>query len=441
MKKSTVMQPQNHKIGKRELTAVYYIHQFNQEKTLNKMREVLGDVDDFFGFHYFSSYGTLLTATENYSECAHYLAPLDQRFKCALMLDGAVPLPPSRSLCVLLGTMLRDMGQGAEIFFQVKATSTRSMVLSVLKDYLPSSELFTLNITKGWIRVAWGEALEDDLMALKSIYPSISKQKSNFFKNFSRIGVDGNSSFSEPQIINSRLVENAFCYSMHWALHTMAILEKQLPEPHVNISGIDVGGAYGFLACELAARGYLVKNLEADYWKVKKVFPWLSTFCGVADRVTGLHLPMQKFDDEEQSFDFILFMGSLLNLDREDVPIVLNKAEKMLKPGGVLVLRENLLTDENKFIYGEIVSSVFFDELGLPTEYYLTCFTAKELNSFLKENFATPKYYCHRGIVRKFREIENFGTVFAALKKRPFRLSKNNFLRDIIKIISRWISK
>ena len=36
------MQPQNHKIGKRELTAVYYIHQFNQEKTLNKMREVLG---------------------------------------------------------------------------------------------------------------------------------------------------------------------------------------------------------------------------------------------------------------------------------------------------------------------------------------------------------------------------------------------------------------
>ncbi|MBM3336317.1 MAG: class I SAM-dependent methyltransferase [Betaproteobacteria bacterium] len=188
---------------------------------------------------------------------------------------------------------------------------------------------------------------------------------------------------------------------MHWALHTMTVLDKLLPKPGVHNSGMDVGGSYGFLACELAARGYALTNLELIDWRIEKVFPWLAACCNVTKRVRGIVQRMEHLTGEDDGYDFILFMGSLLCIDRKDVPIVLDKAKQLLKPGGVLVLRENLLINATKSNPGM----------------HETRFTPTELNNFLERHMGAPKYYCHLGLERSVQEVLNLWTIFAIVKK------------------------
>lgn len=400
------------------LTACYYIHQFSHEKTLDNVRQVFNDVSTLGEVHYFSAWGPLVTTTPTYAPCAHYLAPLDQRFKHAIILKNAIPLPSSRSLAVVLATMLRDMGEGSEIYIQSDRSKQKSSLWVLPEDLrrdLPSLDVTETDVKPGWIRLRWSSAIANELTSLQSIYPLISRHLPEFFDTLAKAGHP-----CADTLTNHRdSAENAFFYSMHWALHTMTVLDKFLPKPGAHISGMDVGGSYGFLACELAARGYALANFELIDWQIEKVFPWLAACCNVTERVRGIVQRMEHLTGEDDGYDFILFMGSLLYIDRKDVPAVLDKAKQLLKPGGVVVLRENLLIDATK-------SSPGMHEYR---------FTPTELNNFLERHMGTPKYYCHLGLERSFREVLDLWTIFAVVEKPEIQAINRSSLMQRVRAI------
>jgi SAM-dependent methyltransferase len=403
-------------------TACYYIHQFSHEKTLDNVRQIFNDVSALGNVHYFSAWGPLATATKTYAPCAHYLAPLDHRYQRAIILKNAIPLPSSRSLSVVLGTMLRDMGEGSEIYIQSDRSKKKSSLWVMPEDLrrdLPSLDVSETDVKPGWIRLRWSSAIDNELTNLQSIYPVISRHLPAFFDTLAKAGLP----CADTLTNHSDSAENAFFYSMHWALHTMTVLDKLLPKPGAHFSGMDVGGSYGFLACELAARGYAIANLELIDWKIEKVFPWLAACCNVADRARGVVQRMEHLTGEDDSYDFILFMGSLLCIDRKDVPVVLDKAKHLLKPGGVLVLRENLLIDATRSGPG----------------IHETRFTPTELNSFLELHIGTPKYYCHLGLERSFREVLHLWTIFGVVEKAKSRAINKFSLMQRIRALFRGV--
>ena len=411
----------NHENGS---TAIYYIHQFSQEKTLDIVRQAFNDIDALGDIHYFSAWGPLVSATMMYAPCAHYLAPLDQSFKRVLILKNAIPLPPSHSLSVVLGTMLRDMGEGSEIYIQSDRSKKISSLWVMPEDLqrdLPSLEISEPGCKAGWIRLGWTATLDNDLAKLQSIYPVISQHLPEFLETLASAGHP----CADAVTNHPDSAENAFCYSMHWALHTMTVLEKLLPMSRPLMSGIDVGGSYGFLACELAARGYTITNLEVIDWRIEKVLPWLASRCDVADRARGVASRMEHLAGEDESHDFILFMGSLLCIDREDVPAVLEKAKQLLNPGGLLVLRENLLIEATK-------SSPVKNEMR---------FSPEELNDYLQNHVGTPRYYCHLGLDRTFQEVLDLWTIFAVVEVSDSGISKASPLQSARTTIRGWLGK
>lgn len=406
------------------LSACYYIHQFSQEKTLDTVRRVFNDVSTLGEVHYFSAWGPLVTTTPTYAPCAHYLAPLDQRFKRAIILKNAIPLPSSRSLAVVLATMLRNMGEGSEIYIESDRPKKKSSLWVMPEDLrrdLPSLDVSETDVKPGWIRLRWSSSIDTELTNLQSIYPVISGHLPEFFDTLAKAGHPCADTLTD----HPDSAENAFFYSMHWALHTMTVLDKLLPKPGAQITGMDVGGSYGFLACELAARGYTITNLELIDWRIEKVFPWLASRCEVAGRAQGVVSRMEHLAGEDQSHDFILFMGSLLCIDRKNVPAVLEKAKKLLKPGGLLVVRENLLIEATK-------SSSAKHE---------TRFAPEELNEYLQNYVGNPRYYCHLGLDRTFQEVLDLWTIFAVVELSDSPIPKASPLQRARKMISGWFGK
>jgi 2-polyprenyl-3-methyl-5-hydroxy-6-metoxy-1,4-benzoquinol methylase len=405
-------------------TAVYYIHQVSQEKTLDIVKQVINDADTLDDIHYFSAWGQLVTPVTTYSPCAHYLAPLDRQFKRAVVLKNAIPLPPSRSLSVVLGTMLRDMGEGSEIYIQSDRSDKISSLWVMPEDLrrdLPSLKIGEPDGKSGWIRLGWTAALASELASLQSIYPLISRHLPEFFETLALAGHP----CADTLTNHPDSAENAFCYSMHWALHTMTVLEKLLPPPRPHMSGMDVGGSYGFLVCELASRGYTVTNVELIDWRIERVLPWLAARCGVADKTRGIVSRMEHLTGEDESHDFILFMGSLLCIDRKDVPAVLDKTKQLLKPGGVMVLRENLLIEATKSGPG----------------IHETRFSPTELNDFLQHHIGTPQFYCHLGLTRTLHEVLSLWTIFAVVQNRVTKMTRAKPLQKFREMISRGFGK
>ncbi|TWO72102.1 class I SAM-dependent methyltransferase [Caenimonas sedimenti] len=385
------------------LVAVCYIHQFEQERTLKACAEALGGPPAPERLRYFSSWGPLLDGTPAYKPCAHYLAPLDARYGRCIILRNAIPLPPSPALAAVLATMLVRMGEGSEILLELG----RSLVpaegwvdAAQLAQWLPGATLEKApGGRRGWLRLGWAPAVAEDLAALRSTYPILLDRLPAFGEQLRRAGFP----CADPLQDHGGSVENAFTYSMHWALHTRAVFDAQVRGASGGgpLVGMDVGGSHGFLACELAMQGHRVTDLELDAWKIEHILPWLAQQCGVADRVSGLAARMETLTGQDASYDYIAFMGSLLCIERKDVPLVLETAMRLLKPGGVLVIRENLALEAN----------------AAPGNLMNARFAPQEMHDAIRELGEAPLYFDHLGIQRSLQEYLKLWTAFAIVRK------------------------
>jgi hypothetical protein len=403
-----------------KLSALYYVHQSDQATVMATAESVLGPVSAK-NMRFFSAWGILLQPCVQFKPCAHYLTPLDHNFKEAVVLLGAIPLPVSDKLAALLGQMLSSMGPGSTLWIQ-RPTNARQAVSTVkiflrtgkknsdqrlpeanyLQSCLPS--LRVSEVSRGgnsWLRLEHSAGLDSDVRRLGSSYPMLAYKLPEFKEQLARAGHPCKSPLTE----HPDSAENAFSYSMHWALHTAAVLEKcaalrNRTEKPLKI--VDLGGSYGFLGCELASgTNCEVKVVELIAWRVESILPWLSSKCGLGNRLQGLPGRMQDFEAAEASIDLVLMMGSLLCLPRADVRPFLRKAMKFVQPGGCMVIRENLLLEDNR------------GPVGAPE----MRFTPQELHAALSDTSGRIEYFDHSGKKTSHEEFLQLWTTFAVVWK------------------------
>lgn len=389
----------------KETLNIYYVHQYEQSKTLRLVAPLLSKNPEDRTVRYFSSWGRSLSPTTNYKPCAHFLTPLDRSSKRALVLKRALPLPSASAVAPVLAQMLRAMGNGSEILLQ----TDRSWIdPDAIGAALPSVECqANPSGAKGWLRLTAPSELEADIRSLSSIYPLLAPK----LDDFRAVLADAGDPSESPESDYLHSAENEFIYSLKWSLHTRAILESLFRRYGLESSlrGLDVGGGYGFLACELAAMGHRMTNLELLDWKVNTVLPWLAKTSGTSERVDGWASRMEDLTGVDETFDFVCFMGSLLFIERSDVTRVLATARRLLKPGGLLVFRENLLIDATRDQHR--------------TGRYPR-FRPQELHEILCATGDRPVYLDHWGVERSPREIGALRMLFAALEKNSSRGTK-----------------
>ena len=389
--------------GETGLVAVYYPHRMDMEATLKALSSFVPEDPLRRDSRFFSSWGPGLEPTPDHKPCAHYLTPLDESFRAAFVLKQSIPLPPSSALAAVFGAMLLAMGEGASIYVQSDKTIRRTarwVMPEDLRATLPSAEIEARpGGVNGWFRIGWRKGLTEDVAGLGSIYPLLAHRFGDFHEALIEAGhPDGD---PDSDFYNSTV--NTFTYSMHWALHTSALLEIIFREHGMTgpMRGLDVGGSYGFLACEMAARGHRMTNLEMLDSGVQRFQPWLAEASGVANLVDGVAARMETLSEKDDRYDFVCFMGSLLCIDRDKVPDVLKAATRQLERGGLVLVRENLLIEATK-------------RTGGPVE---TRFTPVELNDFLRQNVGDVSYFCHNGFERTFSAVKSLWTVFAAARR------------------------
>lgn len=387
------------------LTALYYHNAVTeQENTLRAAQPFVGAGTDPASIRYFSSWGRFLKPVAGYRPCGHYLTPLNSSFKRAVVLRSTIPLPSSKSLAAVFGTMLSRMGEGSELFIE----SPRFLIASKnwvtaehLAEFLPSCTIEDRpGRQKGWIRVGWSPTIDNDLELLDCTYPRLASHLDGFYRCLEQ----SDYSYADPLVDYGDSIENAFSYCMHWALHTRSALEVIFEKYGIRgpLRVIDIGGSYGFLACELASAGHHVINLEELQYRIHQVLPWLIETTGVQGRVEGMAERMENLEGEAESVDIVSFMGSLLYIDRADVEGVLATAARLLKPGGLIVLRENLLLPQN-------------DD---PSIHRQERFTAPELHAYLQRVNKEVTYVCNLGHTRTYKEVKSAWTIFAAVEKQ-----------------------
>jgi len=381
--------------------AIYHHAKVPLEETHDRIQPIMSASGVLPDLRYLSAWGRSLVHSHDYSAGAHYLTPLTSSFKTAIVLERAIPLPCSASLAAVIGEMLYQMGQGSSVFLQCnerKGEATPWISLQMLHGFLPSLKIVERpKEKKGWLELQYSRGLEADLVALQCTYNALSRNLEGFRRRFEAAGQC--QAAPEESYYNS--VENAFCYSMHWALQTRAIAHLVFEHFSADgpLTGLDVGGSYGFLSCELAAQGHNVVNLELLQWRITEILPWLIETSGVGRRVSGVAKRMEEMGDVGKNLDFIAFMGSLLCIAREDVSKVLHHAVTMLKPGGLILVRENLEVAERN-----------------DQKYTSMRFRAEEFDTALQSLGGEVIYYDQPGKRVPQSELPKVRTVFAAVK-------------------------
>lgn len=383
------------------VTAIYHVHQMPLAEIEAQLEQVVPRQGIERVCNYYSSWGRSMSPSSSVENAAHYLAPLDPSASRAVILKSAIPMPRCPALAAVYGVILKQLGEGGELYVQLvkNASASKWATPSFVQEMLPSATVEELTDARDWLRLTMNTGIEEDLERLNCSYTNLY----NRFEEFKNVLADAGHPGADPVTDYYDSAENAFIYSQHWALETGGIMDRIFREfrRDAPLNGLDIGGSYGFLACELAMKGNKMTNLELLDWRVEKVQPWLADVCGVSAQVKGYADRMENLVDSEERYDFVCFMGSLLCCEREMVPNVLDQVMKILRPGGLIILRENLLIDASK-------------DTSVGTE---TRFTPVELHDVLEQSGSSPLYFSHYGEMLPKGPPSKQWTVFAALQK------------------------
>jgi SAM-dependent methyltransferase len=131
------------------------------------------------------------------------------------------------------------------------------------------------------------------------------------------------------------IYRHADVYSLVYQERQAAILslvaELGLPE---SARVLDVGCGAGYVAVELARRGFSVEAVDRSYAMVQTTLANLN-HAGLIDRVKVRQLDIHTLDQPAASFDLVLSIGVLPWLDSIDEP--LRSLARVLAPGGHLI--------------------------------------------------------------------------------------------------------
>lgn len=342
---------------------------------------------------YFSSWGGLDEPGADIERTAHYLSTLGPGCKTVVLCKWAVPMSPSAPLAGILVEMLTEMGRGGRIHVEVAGNWIGS---DWLQEVIPGITVEPyVDEGKKWLLVE-GSPGHIDAGLIACSHRWLMNHRSEF-RDFYR----GYLRWLES---TSSVIENPFgamfSYGLSWAFLTRSVFEQVAgqSEPKVPLKGLDIGGAHGFLACELALLGHEVVNVDLVGQRFR-VMDWIAEGLGVSGRVSGVWAPMQEFASggRQGKVDFACFTNSLVCIERDQVASTIVQVSKMLRPGGFILVRENVTTEPRQ-------------------SGNLTTFTHQELLSILESSGGELEIFSHLGIRLDGDEIARAGTWFVAIR-------------------------
>jgi hypothetical protein len=385
------------RLGRKRIVAVF-CHPSHGEPTLPSAVPSPSDR------RYFSSWGDLDEPGADIERTAHYLSTLGPDCKTVVLCKWAVPLPPSVPLAGILVEMLTEMGRGGRIHVEVAGNWIGS---DWLQEVIPGITVEAyVDQGRKWLLVE-GSPGHIDAASIACSHRWLTNHRSefrDFYRGYLRwlestpqrmpFKWDGDTSEAENPF------GAMFSYGLSWAFLTRSVFEQVAgqSEPKVPLKGLDIGGAHGFLACELALLGHEVVNVDL-FGQRFRVMDWIAEGLGVSGRVSGVWAPMQEFASggRQGKVDFACFTNSLVCIERDQVASTIVQVSKMLRPGGFILVRENVTPESRK-------------------SGNLTTFTHQELLSILESSGGELEIFSHLGIRLDGDEIARAGTWFVAIR-------------------------
>lgn len=124
-------------------------------------------------------------------------------------------------------------------------------------------------------------------------------------------------------------------YDSEYEKGRIKVFESFLPAPLRDAAAaLDIGAGVGFISRILCSRGYHVTAIEADGQKIAHAFAGTESH----PNVKYVEADAVSFDYGEDRYDLIVALELLEHLDPTEVPPVLAKWRRGLKPGGTLIV-------------------------------------------------------------------------------------------------------
>ena len=197
--------------------------------------------------------------------------------------------------------MLRHMKTDGVIYYQMnrnfKVSNGQLQAPEQIKPFFEALRISESEKIKGWLTIAKSTDNPATSLLSNSIYPKLDGYIDTFFdepKVLSKINRDDKSYLVKKYPIQS----DRFFYSMHWALQTMSVFDRIMPNQSDVLRGIDLGGGFGFQSAELATRGHECENLEINSFQGEAVGSWLAKTCDV--KKAGLEFPLAEWKNGNQ---------------------------------------------------------------------------------------------------------------------------------------------
>lgn len=247
-----------------------------------------------------------------------------------LLVPAEVPgVFPNAFTAAWFATLLSEREAGAIRVERGEGAQNRAMTEALGSFFPPQTMDFR---QPGWTVLAPAPELADRIGSLPTSYPGLHRAYDGFRERLAEHGW-------------AEIAGRSFMYSMLGASRNSLLLERLAARIGCGSppSLVDIGGGFGFLGLELAAKGWPVAVIDYDPFKTEVMGRWL------ADRVR----PAGSIEFRTQSMDeipetglpadrprLVTFFHSLRLARRDLVPAILRRCWDSLAPGGALVIHE-----------------------------------------------------------------------------------------------------
>ena len=263
-----------------------------------------------------------------------FLKPVD----LLIIRRDAIGLFPNAFTAGWLGSLLVDQEVECIAIERRGQVSSWLQVEDSLRKWLPEKVEF---VNEAWIRIRGGADLTNIVASLPTAYPFLHRAYRGFSEMY------------DPRREKSGMAAAArvFLYGVWGAARNSLLLERIAarqawgPAPKI----VDIGGGYGFLALEMAMKGWSAAVVDYDRDKTE-LGSWLS---GSAPRTLPIEFHTMSMEAVPEDGvpvmeppDAISFFQCLHIADRGRTGDILKAAFVRLAPGGALVVLECLRRSE-----------------------------------------------------------------------------------------------
>jgi len=239
---------------------------------------------------------------------------------------------PNAFTAAWLGTLLAEKEIRTALVARVgSGPNGGSAVANAVTKWLPEGAV--CGAGPRWIRLTTTPDLAHHVQNLPTAYPLLHRSYEGFRDICRRQGSDQEA----PQ---------SFMYSMLGATRNSLVLERIAARLGwgANPAIADVGGGYGFLGLELAAKGWNVAVIDVDRAKTELLGPWLTQRSPRPLPINFFTRSMDELSDAGvpggSPPQAITFFQSLRLGNRDRAAETLRACWARLAPGGVLLIHE-----------------------------------------------------------------------------------------------------